>query len=467
MPAPTLPVLISREVCKSLAGDPDLYGVGIRIGIYLQWISSLFTNLLIPSGVSDALDTNSIFLLAVFIAIANATKSSGTEPLLGPIGAFVMLQMLFGYLLSVMSISGLRITILSDPESIDVDALTAKFTELPSFAKASPIKKAALNELSQTSIGEVPQGLEIRKSDLIMFRALDMLAMISCCHDLQSNSTFFSAWTMNEPILWLIDLWVFIALRLQTDASKNPVKEYKKARLRNYQAIRTLAQRVLGAQVFSLGMSSAYKQDQVSWLGVCWRSLLVGGVAIYNIWYWFTGVGYLHADQCDMYIFLFAKVSILGPARTCFKIFSIVYAIYAGLFLIVCLYAMLAFYQTFIRSCIINFLIMPYAKFLLFCASAGSTKAKAVLDEFDTTQLAFLKWLEIPTIRQTLCGFAFLCSSPVQLSSEDRKRKDNVGSSPKKKARYQNISSCSYVSFCNLALTESCTDSTYSELLSF
>ena len=435
MPALSLPVLVSREVCKSLAGIPDLYGLGIRAGIYFQWVSSLLTNVLIPSGVSDALDTNSIFLFAVFIAIANATKSSGAEPLLGPIGAFVMLEMLFGYLLSVMSISGLRITLLNDPESIDVDALTEKFTEFPSFVKSSPIKKAELKELLQISLGEVPEGLAIPKYQLIMFHALDMLAMISCFQDLQNNGNFFSAWTMNEPILWILDLWVFIALRLQTDVSTDPIRQYKKARLRNYQAIRTLAQRVLGAQVFSLGVSSAYKQDQVSWLGMCWRSLLVGAIAIYNIWYWFSGIGYLDTDQCDMNIFLFAKVSILGPARTFFKIFSVIYAIYAGLFLLVCLYAMVAFYQTLIRSCIMNFLVMPYAKFLLFCASAGSKKAKAVLDEFGTTQLEFLKWLEIPTIRQTLCGFAYLCSSPEESSQEERKRKENVVSSPERRAR--------------------------------
>ena len=117
---------VAQQARLGLEGNPDLYGVGIRIGIYLQWISSLLINAFIPSGVSDSLDTNSIFLFAVFIAVANATKSAGVEPLLDPIGAFVMLQMCFGYLLSVMNVSGLRITLLSNPEGIDIQSFSAQ-----------------------------------------------------------------------------------------------------------------------------------------------------------------------------------------------------------------------------------------------------------------------------------------------------------------------------------------------------
>ena len=99
------PNVVAQPACLglTLTGDPSFYGLGIRIGIYLQWISSLLTNNLIPSGVSDSLDTNSIFLLAIFIVIAKATKSVGAEPLPGTIGGLMMLQTCFGYATSVIS----------------------------------------------------------------------------------------------------------------------------------------------------------------------------------------------------------------------------------------------------------------------------------------------------------------------------------------------------------------------------
>ena len=402
------PNVVAQQACLGLTGDPDLYGLGIRIGIYLQWISSLLTNVLIPSGVSDSLDTNSIFLFAIFIAIAKATKSEVDQTLLGPIGAFVMLQMCFGYVLSAMSVTGLRITLLSNPGSISPELLSARLSGNPSWARSLPIRKAEITEMWKTSKQQAPEGVTMSRYRMASLRCIDVLALAS------SNNEFSI-----EQIMWFVDLYVFIALQSQTNVPKSPEKEYVESRLRNYQAIRTLARKALGMQIFSLGMSSVYKHDQFSWLGVCWRSFLVGGIAIYNVWYWFAGISYLNTNSCDVYIFLFAKVSILGAAQIFFKVISIIYAVHAGIFLIAGIWTLLASYQTLMRSFLINFLILPYAKFLLFLASLDNSNARTMLDRFDNTQREFLRWLDLPTIRQTLCAYASLCSNSEESSSKN------------------------------------------------
>lgn len=113
--------LARRAACNGFDGNDDLYGLGIRIGIYLQWISSLLTSLLLPTGASDYLDTNSIFLFAVFIATATATHRNGG---LHPAEAFIMLQLCFGFLLSVLSVSGFRIALLHDKINLDPSLLS-------------------------------------------------------------------------------------------------------------------------------------------------------------------------------------------------------------------------------------------------------------------------------------------------------------------------------------------------------
>ena len=403
------PDIVAQQNCLGLKGNPDLYGVGIRVGIYLQWISTLLTNIFVLSGVSDSLDTNSIFLFAIFIAIANATKSAGVEPLLGTIGGFVMLQMCFGYVLCGMSITGLRITLLSNPESIDTKLSNAKVSRHPTPDQTiiNDAKKAEIHRLWKLSKEEKPEGLAISKFIMASFRCFDTLAFASFRPD-------FSM----EPIMWFVDLYVTITLQSPTVVPGNPEREYVQSRLRNYKTIRTLARNLLSEEIFSLGVSSVYKHDQFSWLGVCWRLFLTRGIAFYNVWYWFRGVSYLHTNSCDVYIFLFTKVSILGASQIFFKVIAIIYAWYAGMILIVGLGYLLAFYQTLIKSWMINSIIFPYAMAILFLSSLGSSNARATLDELSNTQRKLMQWLELPTLRQTLCGYACLCSNLEESSSK-------------------------------------------------
>ena len=80
-------------------GNSDLYGLGIRLGIYSQIIATLLVNNFLPNEVSGAWDTNGIFLLAVFAAVANATVIRTIQY----VEAFLMLQLIFAFLLAVVS----------------------------------------------------------------------------------------------------------------------------------------------------------------------------------------------------------------------------------------------------------------------------------------------------------------------------------------------------------------------------
>lgn len=78
-------------------GNPDLYGLGIRLGVYFQLLSTFLASHMLPNEISAAWNTNGIFLLAVFAAVAKAT----VEHSILYAEVFVMLQLMFAFLLAV------------------------------------------------------------------------------------------------------------------------------------------------------------------------------------------------------------------------------------------------------------------------------------------------------------------------------------------------------------------------------
>lgn len=73
------------------------------------------------------------------------------------------------------------------------------------------------------------------------------------------------------------------------------------------------------------------------------HTLLVAAIASFNVWFWFKGVDPLSGEDCDGFLFLFAKVNMLGPARTWFKIQSILVLCYT-----ICMASIVTYY--FIRK---------------------------------------------------------------------------------------------------------------------
>src|SRR4051812_25170410 len=59
----------SPSKCSGFEGNPDLYGLGIRVGVYLQWFSGIIAHSFHADSVPDLLGTNTIFLMALFTAL--------------------------------------------------------------------------------------------------------------------------------------------------------------------------------------------------------------------------------------------------------------------------------------------------------------------------------------------------------------------------------------------------------------
>jgi hypothetical protein len=75
----TLNTARSTQQC-GFDGNPDFYGLGIRIAIYLQWATALIANhVLDEDSVKGYLETNSVFLVAVFVALAIATAGKNVR----------------------------------------------------------------------------------------------------------------------------------------------------------------------------------------------------------------------------------------------------------------------------------------------------------------------------------------------------------------------------------------------------
>jgi hypothetical protein len=62
----------SIESCL-LNGNSDLYGLGIRLGVYFQLISTLLANHFLPDALGEAWDANTIFLLSIFVAVIKSS----------------------------------------------------------------------------------------------------------------------------------------------------------------------------------------------------------------------------------------------------------------------------------------------------------------------------------------------------------------------------------------------------------
>ena len=266
--------------CSGFAGNSDFYGLGIRIGIYLQWISSLLTNVLLPRGISDSLDTNSIFLFAVFVAVANATSLSQEGFHLVEI--FVMLQLCFGYLLSVLSVSGLRFTLFSDSNNThprftlqnardllnDLPVDFRRLFDIPAiFNSNHPIEVLQSQMNGVRKVVPVlnfrvspPPGVSISRLEELMLWGLNTLAIYSLLPEILSSDLSPTILSALEPFFWTIDFMVIFALHVNARADLNDLKKaFKRDRLQNYQRIRKLAMQSRNPQIFSLALTSSFK----------------------------------------------------------------------------------------------------------------------------------------------------------------------------------------------------------------
>lgn len=103
----------STTCVDGFQANGDFYGLGIRLGVYFQWVASWISNTFSPEDAAGTHDANSIFVLAMATALAVSFRTSE----LRPAEAYIMFSICFGFYFTVLSIFGFRIHFLQ-PRSV-------------------------------------------------------------------------------------------------------------------------------------------------------------------------------------------------------------------------------------------------------------------------------------------------------------------------------------------------------------
>ncbi|KAH7122387.1 hypothetical protein B0J11DRAFT_507372 [Dendryphion nanum] len=88
-------------VCN-FEGNGDMYGLGIRLGFYLQWFSGIFANWLAPEEVASIRSSQQLFVAASFLALIISTAVDVTA--LHHVEIYLVLLLMFGTYLALIPI---------------------------------------------------------------------------------------------------------------------------------------------------------------------------------------------------------------------------------------------------------------------------------------------------------------------------------------------------------------------------
>lgn len=102
MTGPSSPIV---DLGCGFVGNPDFYGLRIRLGVYLQWLTAMLAHYLLTEIVSENLDVNAIFVFALSIALVSSTARNEVQDA----EIVVLLQLCWGFILGVLTIWGHRL----------------------------------------------------------------------------------------------------------------------------------------------------------------------------------------------------------------------------------------------------------------------------------------------------------------------------------------------------------------------
>ena len=108
----------SAITCQELQANGELYGLGIRVGIYFSWYATLVANIYVKSRIEDVSDTNTLFILANFIALASHSYRGEVNV----VDVYIVLAIFFGYLFGGWSLAGIRLGRIYHTEPLSADA---------------------------------------------------------------------------------------------------------------------------------------------------------------------------------------------------------------------------------------------------------------------------------------------------------------------------------------------------------
>jgi len=264
--------------CGGFEGNPDFYGLGIRLGVYLQVLSSWATNTLKDDAIADTHAANSIFLLAIVVSVLSATASQEIRP----VEVWLMLQICLMFPLTVMSIFGVRTNFLT-PEN--VDSLVERFVALSTSVNV---------ELDLVPGAMIP-GLAGIMDGIV--------------------ETRFEATLEQEvsPADHPGEIIVEDELKVRQTIRKAPAGDFD-ARF-------TLRMGFLPDFSLSFKALSLMKHFTLTWISSIWRALIVGAVAATNLWFWFW---VSNETSCSYSIFILARRNPAGSLGTFFKVGAVI-----------------------------------------------------------------------------------------------------------------------------------------------
>jgi hypothetical protein len=100
------PHLANMASCV-LDGSSDMYGLGIRMGFYLQWYGSILASWFAPSEIEGLRFTNSLFVASTFLALVISAADGSSN--LQTVDIYVTLLLTFGYYLFLVPLYVWRI----------------------------------------------------------------------------------------------------------------------------------------------------------------------------------------------------------------------------------------------------------------------------------------------------------------------------------------------------------------------
>ncbi|KAJ4287720.1 hypothetical protein N0V90_012424 [Kalmusia sp. IMI 367209] len=99
-------------VCK-FEGKSDMYGLGIRLGFYFQWVGAILARIMAPSEIRSLTFSNDLFVAAAFLALIISTANDVYS--LEPVETYIVLLLMFGVYLVLVPIYIWRLLTACDP----------------------------------------------------------------------------------------------------------------------------------------------------------------------------------------------------------------------------------------------------------------------------------------------------------------------------------------------------------------
>ena len=101
-----------------------MYGLGIRLGFYFQWVGAILARIMAPSEIKSLTFSNDLFVAATFLALIISTANDVYN--LQPVETYIVLLLMFGTYLVLVPIYIWRLLTACDPYWVSTVAFHIK-----------------------------------------------------------------------------------------------------------------------------------------------------------------------------------------------------------------------------------------------------------------------------------------------------------------------------------------------------